>query len=323
MSFLIVGAAVMIGAGVAKAISGGKQKRAAEKERKKAKAEMDARKEQFEQLDTSNPFANMENKMEDLTVNQGEADFMKQQQQESQANIMQQMKGAAGGSGIAALAQTMANQGSMDAQKASISIGKQEASNQMAERTAATAIQGQERQGEIMSRDMERNKVSTLMGMSAADVESAEMKKQAADKKMWAGISSAASAVGGLGGAGGMAGGMAGGVGGGATSMPSMGAQQLPVAGTSIPNQLPAGMTYEQMMAQQNASDRRLKKNINKIGESPNGLNIYSFEFKDSKYGEGLFQGVMSDEIPQDAVVTKNGYDTVDYNKLDVEFKQI
>ena len=70
-------------------------------------------------------------------------------------------------------------------------------------------------------------------------------------------------------------------------------------------------------------SDRRLKKNISKISESPSGLNIYSFEFKDSKYGKGLFQGVMSDEIPQDAVVKVDGYDHVNYNKLDVEFKQI
>jgi hypothetical protein len=71
------------------------------------------------------------------------------------------------------------------------------------------------------------------------------------------------------------------------------------------------------------SSDRRLKKNINKIGESPSGLNIYSFEYKNSKYGEGLFQGVMSDEIPQEAVGTRGGYDTVNYSMLDVEFKQI
>jgi len=71
------------------------------------------------------------------------------------------------------------------------------------------------------------------------------------------------------------------------------------------------------------SSDRRLKKNINKIGESPSGLNVYSFEFKDSKYGEGVFQGVMSDEVPQEAVGTRGGYDTVNYSMLDVEFKQI
>ena len=70
-------------------------------------------------------------------------------------------------------------------------------------------------------------------------------------------------------------------------------------------------------------SDRKLKKNINKIGESPSGLNIYSFEYIDSKYGEGLFQGVMSDEIPQEAVINNGEYNMVNYSMLDVEFKQI
>ena len=70
-------------------------------------------------------------------------------------------------------------------------------------------------------------------------------------------------------------------------------------------------------------SDRRLKKNINLIGESPSGLNIYSFEYKNPQYGKGLFQGVMSDEIPQEAVININGYDRVNYSMLDVEFKQI
>lgn len=71
-------------------------------------------------------------------------------------------------------------------------------------------------------------------------------------------------------------------------------------------------------------SDRRLKKNINKIGVSESGLNIYSFEYIDSFYGEGVYQGVMSDEVPSDAVIkTGDGYDAVNYNKLDVEFKRI
>ena len=70
-------------------------------------------------------------------------------------------------------------------------------------------------------------------------------------------------------------------------------------------------------------SDKRLKKNINLIGTSPNGINIYSFEYKDSKYGKGLFQGVMSDDIPQEAVVNNGEYDMVNYSMLDVEFKQI
>ena len=71
-------------------------------------------------------------------------------------------------------------------------------------------------------------------------------------------------------------------------------------------------------------SDIRLKKNIKKIGVSKSGINIYSFEYKDSKFGDGLWQGVMSHEIPQKAVLQdKNGYDVVDYSLIDVEFKQI
>lgn len=71
-------------------------------------------------------------------------------------------------------------------------------------------------------------------------------------------------------------------------------------------------------------SDRRLKKNIKLIGKSSSGLNIYMFEYINKVLGDGIFQGVMSDEIPKEAVVkSKNGYDRVDYSKLDVEFKQI
>ena len=71
-------------------------------------------------------------------------------------------------------------------------------------------------------------------------------------------------------------------------------------------------------------SDRRLKKNIKFVGRSPSNLRIYVFEYKNEKFGKGVFQGVMSDEIPQRAVIKhSDGYDRVDYSKLDVEFKQI
>ena len=55
--------------------------------------------------DTSNLYANMENTMEDLTVNTQAADFAAQQNAQGLSNIMGSMNQAAGGSGIAALAQ--------------------------------------------------------------------------------------------------------------------------------------------------------------------------------------------------------------------------
>jgi hypothetical protein len=71
-------------------------------------------------------------------------------------------------------------------------------------------------------------------------------------------------------------------------------------------------------------SDIRLKKNIKLIGLSSSGLRIYAFEYINKVFGKGTWQGVMSDEIPQNAVIKHiDGYDRVDYSKLDVEFKQI
>ena len=69
-------------------------------------------------------------------------------------------------------------------------------------------------------------------------------------------------------------------------------------------------------------SDRRLKQDIEFLRLSPSGLKIYSFRYKNA---EGVYEGVMSDEVPANAVI-KNFigiYDGVDYSKIDVEFKKV
>ena len=195
MSFLIVGAGIGVAAGAAKAISGGVKKKRAKEDAAEARKQMEAEKEKYAAMDTTNLYANMENTMEDLTVNQEQAQFMKQQQQQNQANIMANMKASAGSSGIAGLAQALANQGSLDAQKSAISIGKQEAANQKAERAEAGRLQDLEIQGEYGQRQDELDKISTFMGMAGADVASAEARKSAADEQMWSGISGAVGSV--------------------------------------------------------------------------------------------------------------------------------
>ena len=156
MSFVMAGAAVVSGGmGLARAISSGKKQKRAERQAAKARAEMNRQKAAFAGLDTSNPFMNMENTMEDLTVNQQQAQFEAQQNQQNQANIMENLRSSAGGSGIAALAQTMAQQGQLASQKASASIGQQEAANQKLAAQAAADIQSKEREGDVMSRNMD------------------------------------------------------------------------------------------------------------------------------------------------------------------------
>ena len=200
MAFAVVGTVVAVAAGIkavsgiAKSITGTIQAKKAAKDQKKAQEALEKNKALYASLDTSNPYLNMENAMEDLTVNQQEAEFTKQQQEQQRANIMEQMRGAAGSSGIAGLAQTLANQGSLDAQKAAISIGKQEQANQLAEAKEESRLQGLEREGELISKQAEFGKVSSLMGMSADEVAAARQRKEAAVEMAFGGVEDVAEA---------------------------------------------------------------------------------------------------------------------------------
>ena len=118
---------------------------------------------------------------------------------------------------------------------------------------------------------------------------------------------------------GGAAMGMMGGAGGGMPGVESVG--EVPTMGAA-PTYTP-GAGLQGTGVGMPGSDRRLKRNIKKIRKSASGLNIYSFEYIDESYGKGTYEGVMSDEIPAEAVINVNGYDRVDYSKIDVEFKQI
>ena len=180
------------GMGIASGIIGHKKRKA---EQATAKGQYESDMANFRGLDTSNPFLNQENVYEDLTVNTQAADFTAQQQNQGMANIMGSMNQAAGGSGIAAMAQTLANQQSQNAQQASVSIGQQEAGNQMAERQMAGSLQNQERQGELMSRDMERNQTETELGMSQNRLSAANMARQEATQAIIGGVGNIASAA--------------------------------------------------------------------------------------------------------------------------------
>ena len=79
-------------------------------------------------------------------------------------------------------------------------------------------------------------------------------------------------------------------------------------------------MDLSEIMA---ASDVHLKKEIALVSESSSGVNIYTFQYKDKKYGEGVYRGVMAQEVPWASVKTSDGYLAVDYSKIDVDFKRI
>jgi hypothetical protein len=85
-------------------------------------------------------------------------------------------------------------------------------------------------------------------------------------------------------------------------------------------------MDFNFTIAEFTPSDSRLKTNINKIGVSNSGINIYTFEFIDKP--NEVYQGVIAQELigTKFELATKiesDGYYHVDYSKLDVEFKKI
>ena len=220
-SFLKVSPAKFIGAivgGVSNMAAGRAAMDRAEDLQRSARTQLTKQRTAYEGLDTSNlaanvvnPYANIqtqfENTFEDLTVNQQQAQFEAQQGAQQRSNILESMRGAAGGSGIAALAQTMANQGQLATQRASASIGQQEAANQRAMAQGAAQVQAREAAAQLQiaqgegarhaqvlagaqaARGLEYDKTTNLLGMASGELAAANQAMEAARAQRQQGVS--------------------------------------------------------------------------------------------------------------------------------------
>ena len=197
---------VSTGVSVLGSLFGRKKRR---KELKAANAERRQMKQQYMNLDFSNPYQNlsnpyssMENPMEDLTVNLKQAEFKAEQQAQRDVNVLDALRGSAGASGAAGLAQTVYNQKVKKGQEASASIGMQESANQRAASMAQMKMNqleaGQEAKnqflfarGERETQKMEQDRTETLYGMSMQRAAAAQQAKNAATKSLIGGVGSA------------------------------------------------------------------------------------------------------------------------------------
>lgn len=179
-------------ANIAGGIIGGGARR---REQRAAQAQLREQMSAYENMQFQNPYAGLQNTMEDLTVNQQEAQFLAQQQQQGLANTMGALQGAAGGSGIAALAQAMSNQQAQNLQQASASIGQQEARNQMAAAQQAGQLQMAEAQGEAQVQQMELGRTQTLLGMSQQRLSAANAARQQATNQLIGGVAGLAGGI--------------------------------------------------------------------------------------------------------------------------------
>ena len=151
-------------AGIAGGLIGRRQR---EREARIAGEDFQAQMTALRTQDIDNPFQNVQNTFEDLTINQKEAEFLAGQQQLGLATTMSQMRRTVGSSGLAGMAQAMANQQSINLQKSAASIGQQEVANQ------AMAAKGRFEQekmfamGEKEKRMMEFAKQNQLLAMAS------------------------------------------------------------------------------------------------------------------------------------------------------------
>jgi len=149
---------------------------------------LDAQRAQYENFEFTNPFAGMENTMEDLQVNTAAADFQAEQGRQQRANLLSGLRGAAGGSGIAGLAQALANQGTLQARQISVDLSQQQSANQRLAATQGMQLQQLERQGQAGVQQALASREATLLGMEMGEMAGARAGVQSAYANQMAGL---------------------------------------------------------------------------------------------------------------------------------------
>lgn len=195
------GSAGVIG-GVASIIGGAIGMRKARKQRDAALGSYNEELQGLRSVNVSNPFANMTNPFANLTVNQQQAQFQAQQGQQALTDILSQSRATAGGSGVAALAQALANQSTQMMQQASASIGEQESAINLARAEGEMSRQMAIGQGEQGAQQLRAEKASVLTGYAADNLASANEALAAKQQALASGIGNLVGGIGTLAGGG-------------------------------------------------------------------------------------------------------------------------
>jgi len=159
-------------AGIAGGIVGGRARR---QEQRAARADLEKQRRAYESFEFQDPTAGMTNPFEDLRVSTQASEFAAQQQQQALAGTLGSLRRTAGGSGIAALAQTLAQQQSTNLQASSANIAQQEARNQMARAQGQQSLEQQRARGAQYVQERQFGRVEDMY-------ETAATRKMAADE---------------------------------------------------------------------------------------------------------------------------------------------
>ena len=180
--------------GIIKAVGSIVGSGARKREERAAQEAVNRQRQSYESFEFKDPSRNMTNPFEDLTVNQQQAQFASQQQQQGLSSTLGQLQGAAGSSGIAALAQSLAGQQSRNLQASSAIIGQQEQANQMLRARGQQSLESARATGEQYVQGQELARTQTLLGMDQQRLGVAKAARAQAKSDLIGGISEAAGA---------------------------------------------------------------------------------------------------------------------------------
>lgn len=168
-------------------------KKARDREAAAAAAELQTQRQAFKDFRFENQFANMENVMEDLTINQQASQF---QAQQTDAALGQGLDAIVAGGGGGGGAQAIAAAALQSKQGISADIAKQEARNQMLRAQQESQLQYREAQGadDLQLRNYDRTQ--QLLNMAAGRNKAAMAAKSAATSALVGGIGSAVGGIG-------------------------------------------------------------------------------------------------------------------------------
>ena len=140
------------------------------KKLKEAEQELEASKEAYASLDTSNPYDEMNNPYEDLKISLLDMEARKNQHEQDTANALSVLRETQGGSGAAELANTLAFENQIMAQEMVADVGEQESENSRRNAEFKARIQELKAEGEILSKESNMDKNETLLGMSQQEL---------------------------------------------------------------------------------------------------------------------------------------------------------
>jgi len=209
-----IATAVTIGTALYGAYSSNQMRQQAESQakealaaREKQQAKVDEEMSKYRAMKFTNPYADMENAFEDLKVSTAAAEFRAEQGDQQRADILSQLRGAAGPSGVAGLAQMLANQGQLQTKAISANLQKQEVMNERLRATGAQKVAQLQASGDAMVQQAESGRQASILGAQYGQAAGANMEyqrsllnqqyaDQAADQMMISSLGSLASGIG-------------------------------------------------------------------------------------------------------------------------------